>query len=215
MIAATLAALFTGIRYYRRHRQLRVFLWYTLFSLVEDAADYYRQWSYNAHLPKMISGGVANAFMLFEFLTCIYFIRMHVSSVLRRRVIMIDAVIYLAFVLYCFIRARQTLYTPIFFFFESLFLIVPCLVYFYELFLDINLLPLKNQPAFWIITGILFLNCFEIPLLLTEGELGIYHEVAFSLNFVLYILFFSLLIRAYICQPAETPSSAGGQIKTG
>lgn len=210
MIAAAIAALAVSLKYYNRHRVLHIFTWYTLFSLVQDGTDYYRWAKNDTGLPRTIAGATGNAFMLFEFIVCIYFILLNVSSALRRRVIKIDAGIFLSFILFCFIRKHFLLYTSVFWFFESLFLVLPCLVYFYELFLDVHERPLKNQPAFWIITGILFLNCFAIPLFLTTGLLGKYEEAAFSLNYILYALFFSLLIRAYLCRPVDIPSPAGG-----
>jgi hypothetical protein len=90
-----------------------------------------------------------------------------------------------------------------YFLLESVFLVPPCLLYFYERFLTVNLQPLKEQPSFWVVTGVLFLNSCSIPLQLTFGYLGKYREAAFSLNYILYSIFFILLIRAYLCSPEK------------
>jgi hypothetical protein len=68
---------------------------------------------------------------------------------------------------------------------------------------------LKNQPSFWIITGILFLNTSSIPMLLTAGLLGNYSAAAFCLNFILYSILFILIIRAYLCTPVNQSTYAG------
>jgi len=215
MIAAAIAALVVSLKYYRRHKELRAFPWYILFSLMEDGADFYRYAKNQAPGARIVAGIAGNAFMLFEFILCTCFILLHVSSVLRRRAIKVNAMIYLLFLAFFCIRKPVLLTVAIWYFFESLFLVLPCLVYFYELFLDVHLQPLTDKPAFWIITGILFLNCCAIPLFLTAGALGKYNEAAFSLNYILYALFFSLLIRAYLCQPAGVPIPADSQIRTG
>jgi hypothetical protein len=60
---------------------------------------------------------------------------------------------------------------------------------------------LAAQPAFWVITGILFLNACDIPLLLTARLMGSYFREVFSINYILYIVLFVLLIRAFLCPP--------------
>jgi hypothetical protein len=215
MIAASIAALVVSLKYYGRHGKLHLFTWYILLSLFQVATDYFRIAGNNVGIPRLVAGITGNVFMLYEFILCIYFILLHVSSVTRRRIIKVDAGIYLSFVVFCFCRNYRFIINAVFFFFESLFLVLPCLIYFYELFLGISDRSLKNQPDFWIITGILFLNSCAVPLFLTLGGLGKYEHAAFSLNYILYAIFFLLLIRAYLCRPAEPPLPADGQFKTG
>jgi hypothetical protein len=83
----------------------------------------------------------------------------------------------------------------------TIFLVPPCLVYFYELFMTVNLRSITNQPAFWIVTGLFFLNACNVPLMMTAAYLENYFDAAYSLNYILFGIFFILLIRAYLCTP--------------
>jgi hypothetical protein len=90
---------------------------------------------------------------------------------------------------------------------ESLFILIPCLFYYYQLFVSQET-TLKNHPPFWVVTGILFYTSCSIPVFLLvdyiNKNLSGYYNVVFSLNYVLYILLFSLFIKAYLCKREVT-----------
>jgi hypothetical protein len=89
-------------------------------------------------------------------------------------------------------------------------LVPPCLIYFYQLFQTNDPQPLKDQPAFWVITGVLFLKACSIPLLLTVDLMTGYQNSAYTLNYILYTVLFVLLIRAYLCpSPKSQPLTKG------
>jgi hypothetical protein len=210
MFMTALAALVVSLRYYNRHRDLRIFTYYILFSLLQSLTDFF---VHGAKLDEITSriilASFENVFMLFEFIVCSYFILQHLISGRRRRAVKVNALIYFCFLLWVGGRHYKAIYMNTFFFYESIFLVLPCLLYFYELFLYIRPEPLKNQPSFWIITGILFLNASSIPMLLTAGLLGNYSAAAFCLNFILYSILFILIIRAYLCTPVNQSTYAG------
>jgi hypothetical protein len=205
MILFTVAALVTSIVYYRRHSSLRIFTYYIAFSLLESIGDcYYCTSAASKNFRAILLGIAYNAFMLFEFIVFIIFILHYTGSPRRRWIIRIDALLFFGLLVFfaiwkSFLQALEHSY----FLVESVFLVLPCLIYFFELFQTVNPRPLKNQPSFWVVTGILFLNACSIPLLLTSGFMGIYKEAAFTLNYILYSVLFILLIRAYICPPEK------------
>ena len=86
---------------------------------------------------------------------------------------------------------------------ESVFLVFPCLIYFYEFFSTATLRPLRDQPAFWVVSGILFVHAGDIPLQMTIHFLGSLQEMAYMLNYILFSILFILLIRAYLCTPEK------------
>jgi hypothetical protein len=86
---------------------------------------------------------------------------------------------------------------------ECVLLTLSCLTYFYGLFEKTNVRPLKEQPAFWVVTGILFVNACDLPLLLTLRFMKSYYDEVYSLNYVLYIVFFALLIKAFLSPPGK------------
>jgi hypothetical protein len=210
MFMTSFAALVVSLRYYNRHKDLRIFTYYILFSFLQSLEEFF----VHSMIPdkitlRIILASSENAFMLFEFIVCNYFILQHLSSARRRTAVKVNALIYFCFLLSVGVRHYKSIYLSTFFFLESIFLVLPCLLYFYELFVNIHPEPLKNEPPFWIISGILFLNACSIPMLLTVGLLGKYSIAAFSLNFVLYSIFFILIIRAYCCTPVNQSAYAG------
>jgi len=88
-------------------------------------------------------------------------------------------------------------------------MVLPCLLYFYELFQDVSLKPLKNQPAFWIVTAFLFHNACTIPYALTGGFLGKYQVAATSVVYFLYSIVFLFIIRANLCSPENNGDHPG------
>lgn len=205
MILLTLVTLLVSIRYYRRHKRLQIFTYYILFSLVQDCSDIYQHVFVggNRQIVLATHGVITNLFMLMEFIVCTRFILQELHSRTRRRVVRVNALIFFAVViLFCCLN-HMFIIRGAFFFFESLFLILPSLVYFYELFVSAHATSLKDQPGFWIITGILFLNCCSVPMYMVLGAAGRFSYTIFDFNYVLYDLFFCLLIRAYLCPPED------------
>lgn len=203
LILLEVIALVVAIRNYHRHRRLRVFTYYILFSLVQLWFDFIYTNGGKTPLLAAIYVCISNAFMLFEFGVCIFFIVTQINSKGRRRTIYIDALLYIGFLAFILFRHYQWFFQASFFYFESLFLLLPCLLYIYDLFVSVPSRPLKDEPSFWIITGFLFLNACTIPLYILGGSRAHYFPQIMTVNFILYILLFLLLIRAYRCPPAN------------
>lgn len=211
MYSVTLIALVISIKYYHRHRELRVFTYYILLSLLEDSTSVYETiMGPDIFFPHVIHGVIANMFMLTEFSVFVYFILQHISTVKRRRAIQIDAVLFFLLVLWTMLRDHRFIIIAGLFPVESFFLVLPPLLYFFELFIRAPSNALKDQPAFWIITGILFLNCCSIPLQFAKAYMGRHAIEWYNLNYLLYALFFFLLIKAYLCKPEPQWESAAG-----
>ena len=212
MIFFTIAALVVGIIRYRYHRTLRIFTWYIAFSLLTDliASYIYAYWP-RGSFPMQVMNATTIIFSLFEFVVCNLFILHYISSQPRRRIIRISGLLYFAALLFVVFVTYPLYYDEYYTVPEAIFLVIPCLFYFYELFLTRNLRPLTDQPAFWVVTGILFLNACDIPLLVTANFMGNAHDFneAYSLNYVLYSILFVLLIRAFLCPPEESSTKNG------
>lgn len=203
MIFCTIAALVVSILYYGRHRNLRIFTFYIAASLVQDIAAFYVfPFPARGSFRIILLADSIIVFILFEFIAGNLFILRYIGSPLRRRIIRVNGLLFFALVIFITILTYPRIKDWYYVIPESVFLVLPCLLYFYELFMTVNLHPLKDQPAFWAVTGILFLNACDIPLLLTANFMGSYFDGAFALNYILYSILFVLLIRAYLC-PAE------------
>jgi hypothetical protein len=202
MILFTIAALITGVIRYKRHRNLRIFTWYIAFSLVQDMAAWYafpQRPDQNFRVSVLHVTNVA--FIVFEFTVCNLFILHYIGSRLRRHIIVFSGLLFLGLLI---------VFTAIYFpnFDEQRYVAPECvlltlsgLFYFYELFLRMNLRPPKDQPAFWVVTGILFVNACDLPLFLTVRFMKSYYDEVYSLNYVLYIVFFAFLMKAFLLAP--------------
>jgi len=200
MILIALVTFIISLKYYGRHRILRIFSYYLGFSLLQSAVDCYRHMiGKGAHIPTLYALIVDTAFLVFEFSVCTLFILQFISAEKRRLILKINTVLYFVLLALLFVLKFPDVPFAWLFLLQSIVLVPPCLVYFYELFITVNSQSLKDQPPFWIVTGILFLNSCSIPLYLSLDYLGRYADSAFALNDILYSIFFILMIRAYRC----------------
>ncbi len=203
LLLVTLVALVFSVRYYQRYRHLRVFAFYIFISLLIDIADIWKLTSSGLNQEtNTILRIFDNVFLVFEFLVFSLFILYCVRGRSRKLTVKIIIFLFLGLVFLIsavinsnFVLSFKTAIA------ESILLVFPCLIYYYELFITVTNRPLNSDPSFWVITGIFFLNACSIPLLLIFRLLGSFSHIAFTLNYVLYCILFILLIRAYCCRP--------------
>lgn len=88
---------------------------------------------------------------------------------------------------------------------EGAILLPSCLFYFIELFLKQSNLSLKNEPAFWLSTGLLFFLGCTLPYSILENYLRTNNftllPTSYTIYYVFYILLFIMIIKAYLCKP--------------
>jgi hypothetical protein len=204
MILTTMAALVVSITHYRRHRSLRIFTYYIALSLLADITAFFAfPYPPNWNFRLVVAAITTNAFLLFEFIVCNLFILRYIGSPLRRRIIRINGLLFFGLLIFGVAMTYPHFMMAYYIVLDSIFLVLPCLIYFYGLFSTANLWPLTDQPAFWVVTGILFLHACDIPLQMTIYFLGSHQETAYTLNYILFSVFFILLIRAYLCTPEK------------
>ncbi len=205
LVLATVIALVFSIRHYQSHRTLRIFTYYIFFSLLTDIAAFWERASSGIGHGEHIALNIYyNLFIVIEFLAFSLFILHYIRKRSARLAIKTTIIVFLAmflwisFIHFGFVPSRQYINYIIA---ESVFLVLPCLIYYYELFITLTARPLKDEPSFWAVTGIFVLKSCSIPLWLTLTWLGRFALIAFSLNSVLYCILFILLVRAYCCSP--------------
>jgi len=88
---------------------------------------------------------------------------------------------------------------------EAIILLLLCSFYFFELFKKLPVADLKNEPVFWVSTGLFFFLVCTLPYSLMENYIDKYYPnmsfTLYSLFYVFYILLFIMIIRAYLCKP--------------
>ncbi len=90
---------------------------------------------------------------------------------------------------------------------EGIILLLLCSFYFFELFKKLPIGDLKNEPVFWVSTGLLFFMACTLPYSLLENYIQRYYPALsfalYSLFYVFYTLLFIMIIRAYLCKPGS------------
>jgi hypothetical protein len=200
LMLVTVISLVFSLKYYGRHRSLRIFTYYVFFSLLTDIAGIWERSAGGIGYATRICLNICcNLFVVFEFLVISVFILYHVKRPPGR--LAIKTIVFLGILLTIlfvhFGDAPRLVYVVG----ESILLVCPCLIYFYGLFNTVSSRQFNNEPAFWVVTGVFFLKSCCIPLWLTLNSLGTFADMAFTLNIVLYSTLFLLLIKAYCCHP--------------
>jgi len=141
---------------------------------------------------------------------CFYLnlVRRIISSPRAKKVILVANIVYaiVTFVNILFIQGVKTLHT-ITFSLGCLLIVAFCIYYFLELFRLPKSVNLKNTPAFWICSGLLFFFCCGMPL---YGFFNYWLKVPFivknlqSIITILNIFLYSLFTIAFLCvRPAK------------
>lgn len=209
MVAITATACFLGFKNWNRLKELRVIPLYAAAALLEDTIGLYCEFTYKrAKQGLIISSTAGNIFTLVEFILLLHFLLRSISSRQKRRITRGLEVLFLSYIIISWLsnpasHVAITDFQPEVYVLGNIFLILPCLFYFYELFNGSTYVNLKNHPGFWVVTGILFNNSCAIPLFLLLGLIGrtmpTYTGLIYSLNFLLYSILFSLQIKAILC----------------
>jgi len=144
-------------------------------------------------------------FTLIEFIFFSFFILRLITKKTGRLLIVVCIVFFLLLYLYLIFRSKS-LHFPIYasIFIESIFLIIECLVYFNDLFKSLSVSNLSKEPAFWIISGILFYSIISIPMIgfrvtnMLKDPLD--SLLYITINSTGYILMYILFMKGYVCK---------------
>ena len=100
-------------------------------------------------------------------------------------------------------RTQSVVYTV-----EGVILLILCSIYFFELFKNLPVVNLKNEPVFWVSVGLLFFMACTLPYSLMENYIEKYDSdlsfTLYSLFYIFYTILFIMIIRAYLCKPGAT-----------
>jgi hypothetical protein len=195
-LACQILAIALGLLYQRKNKVGQFFLLFILIDFTVLNLLFYLD--YFSGIEKKIYNRLVGIFnslcFLSEFLAYYYFFlqTLHskkVKSALKimRVVFVILVFIYLLNVFIFKVRPTTTMYYLGAM--EYLFLLFPCLVYFYELFTLPSLQNLLQRPSFWITSGIFFVSFISIPYYTIISYID-YHrsQYTYPLNAALFIL---------------------------
>lgn len=209
MMTAAAGTFISSVKYGYRLKPLRFIPYYTMASLLQGIIGFYYQYiNKNAGRGWGLSVDISeNIFVLLEFILLNNFLIRSIVSPAKKRIIKVIAAIFLLLLLIVWMRPVDNMHSigffhayPNLYALESLFLVIPCLFYFYDLFRFQQVVNLEADPQFWVIVGIFFYNSCSIPLFLLFPIFRFTNEAIAelfnSMNYILYGIFFLLLIRA-------------------
>jgi hypothetical protein len=202
MVIAQIITVFVCIQNRRKFKELNFFHWYPIVALLQSTVSLTSMvlGLYNSY--DLISISIS-LFVVFEFL-CIYFFAFRIVRLKRPKILL--KVVFSAFLLYVlfmwtFDNAFHRHYQV--FFIQASILLLPSLLYFYQIFvLPIRINPV-NEPAFWINVGILFFSSSTIPLFILENysrDFISHNRYLYSISYTAYGVFFLLICKAYLCK---------------
>lgn len=150
-------------------------------------------------------------FTLLEFLVFFLFFKKILERALHRKVLKIAAFVFLLTGVTLFIYDTYSSGLPqlqsvhLLFNLQMISLLVPCLLYYVEIFRIKPTLDLFHEPSFWVTTGLSFFMICTFPLSLSTDYLYKTNEILyrnlFSLFYIFYILLFLMIIRGHLCKP--------------
>jgi hypothetical protein len=215
-LACQILAIILGLIYQRKNKVGQFFILFILIDFTVLNLLFYLDYfsGINKKIYNEIVGVLNSLCFLSEFLAYYYFFRQTLHSKKAKTVLKIMRIVFvLLALLYLFnafifkIRPITTMYYLGAM--EYLFLLFPCLVYFYELFTLPSLQNLLQRPSFWITSGIFFISFLSIPYYTIISYID-YHrsQYTYPLNAALFILplgiTFLFLSKAFACKTELT-----------
>jgi hypothetical protein len=180
---------------------LRIFPFYHGSSIITEVIVY-KYFSEEGKLHGLTSDIPYNIFTLIEFLTFSLLILSIVST--GRKAIVACILFFLYYFFQIAIKRNFDFPNNAALMLQNLSLIIPCLIYYNDIFSAFTIPNLSKEPSFWIVTGIMFYSIITTPLQffffygrsLSDGY-GILYT---SSNGTAYILMYLLFIKAYTCR---------------
>lgn len=199
-----------SIFYKNKHSQLylKLFSAFLFISLVIELLGYYRRSMGQNNLA------LYNFFTTFEFCFYCYIISMIVQNKKFKKRIGVSVIVYALFAITnIFLIQKMGTFHTISYSIGCLLVVYCCVYYFFELFQLNQTIKLKNNPAFWICSGLLFFYCCSFPL---YGLINFWDDISKLVvrNFgniasILNIFLYSLFTIAFLC--IRTPKYTSSQ----
>jgi len=207
MIGTTCVALVLGLKFWKSKKHMRIITIYLIVALVVDIVSGYIELHVKSEFAVLhILPVCLSVYVLTEITTFVIFINRNILDYRLRQTSKFLFVIFLILFFYLvpnkYLPAENQ--TNSVMVLESLFIVVPCLFYFYEVF-KLSTPNLRGNYSFWVITGILFYNACSIPIFLIAKYIEKHisarsYDAVVSFNFILYTCMFLLFIKAYLCK---------------
>lgn len=181
---------------------INLFVSYFAFSIIQTTTSVYFTFHPEDIPFANLDSITAKIFSCLEFLLFTSYIYVVFDTGLSR---IIGVIMMVSFPLFCVlysIASTENEFPYLIFLVESFCLIVPCAIYFFQLFTGVPLENIASQPRFWIVTGLLFYSLTSIPSWLVlkyfYSNWEQLQDIA-TIGFFSTSLFYTLIIKALLC----------------
>lgn len=210
MLLVELITIIIGLISVRNQKIGRLFIFYTFFDVLILLLAFYLA-SHNSPIKSKFSS-YTNSLIAAVELTVYYFFFFKVlnnQSVKKLlKVLLLAYIALLSFFLatrFSFLTNRFSYVSYVLNTIEFLFILPPCLVFFFEIVNTESKLNLLERPSFWIVTGIFFYALISIPYYLLSRYIDISHfkfknVLGATLFNIPYAINFLFLIKAFLCK---------------
>lgn len=191
---------------------LKIFYLYPLASLLQIIiAVFFPLFDISVKEYNHTTNIAANIFMTIEFLLIYNFFRKVLQSKTIQLIMNVMTAAYLLIILVNWIIFKYFFYFPGYIFtLQAIFLLIPGLYYFFELFKYPVFPDLLKEFSFWVSLGIVFYFSCTLPIFLLKDwayrKTGVINETSvYSINFICYGFLFLFIAKAYLCPKRDTP----------
>ena len=217
MFVIEFVALITGLVYGRKSRIGQLFIFYILFDFLILTMDLYLTSLPNFKVKdrNQFSNYTNVLIALVELLVYYYFFfktlaGRRIKTLMQILVFSYLLVVFIFFLTgFSFLTSRYSYVSNLLGTLEFVFLLPPCIVFFYELTNRESAIRLFERPSFWIVTGIFLFSFISIPYYLIDNYFIVNHLknrriVAAALYYMPLTFNFAFLIKAFLCKKTLT-----------
>ena len=217
-IVGLILVLIVSLKHRKKFIPLKYFPFYATTLLLDDVFFYWYHIAEEANYHGDFFWGLSSYLdYLFTFVELIFFSHFyyHLSyTQIIKKLILVFNVFFGLFFVYMAIKdkyfyegvsgvTQSIVYTV-----ESIILLFLCSFYFIDLFKKLPVVNLKNEPGFWVSTGLMFFMACTLPYSLLQNKIMknypySFFSTSYSIFDVFYVLLFLMIIRAYLCKPVK------------
>jgi len=202
MMIAQVTTTVVSFHHRKRFRELKYFHWYPLAAFLQSSITL-STIGLDIDPDKKIQRTSISLFIVIEFLLIYFFAFKNIKLKRYRALLKFIFAAFLLYVLYGWTRTNGILKYYEIYFIQSIILLLPSLLYFFQIFrLPVTSNPV-SAPAFWINVGILFFFSSTIPLFILENysrNFISHNQYLYSISYTAYGVFFILICKAYLCR---------------